>query len=179
MVAFTIDGAELDLPRNLALLDTNILIAFANPNDASHFDAKLFLEAQDEFVLAVAPPVIVEACSFLIGKLKLPQRAEWLLQWLLTPGTGVRLLPAPHGADEASLQTYLGADTAWMSRYKLDYVDSFLMQMAHRITTSCEIRPDLVIVTKDLSDFLGCFRRGYSYRVHDISSGETFDAGFI
>jgi predicted nucleic acid-binding protein len=177
MVAFAIDGAELELPRNLALLDTNILVALAYEHDPHHLEATLFVEEQQDFVLGVPPPVIVEACSFLIGKLKRRDRAEWLLQWLLTPGTGVRLLPAPHGAGELELQTFLGADSAWMALYKLDYVDAFLMQMANRITIACTFKPDLVIVTKDLTDFFRCFKGGYAYRVYDISSNETYDAG--
>lgn len=173
MVMFVLEGAEIDLPRNLALIDTNILVAFANPNDPEHDYAQLFLEEQEEFELAVAPPVIAEACSLLIGKMKLRERAEWLLSWILTPGSGIRLLPAPHGLPEGSLQQYLGEDVSWMKKHKIDYVDAYLMQMAHQITSSCTFRPDLVIVTNDLRDFLSCFGSGYSYRVHNITTGET------
>lgn len=174
MPIFAVNGADLDLPRNLALLDTNILIARADKTDQYHLEATLFLDEQEEFVLAVAPPVIGEACSYLIGKLKRRDRAEWLIQWLLTPGTGIRILPAPHGASESEVQSYLSADYAWMSQYKLDYVDSFLMQMADRITSASNYSPDLVIVTKDITDFLRCFQKGYAYRVHDISTSETY-----
>ncbi len=60
-----------------------------------------------------------------------------------------------------------------MTQHQLDYVDAYLMQMANQITSSCAFRPDLVIVTIDLKDFLRCFGKGYSYRVHNISTGET------
>lgn len=173
MVMFVVEGAEVDLPRNLALIDTNILVALADPSDEHHFAAQLFLDEQADFQLAVAPPVIAEACGFLIGSRKRRDRAEWLLNWLLSPGSGVRLLPAPHGSPEIAVQRYLGADLAWMTQHKLDYVDAYLMQMAHQITANCAFRPDLVIVTIDLKDFLRCFGRGYSYRVHDIASGNT------
>lgn len=173
MVMFLVEGAEIDLPRNLALIDTNILVALADPNDENHEYAQLFIEEQEDFQLAVAPPVIAEACSFLIGSRKKNDRAEWLLNWLLTPGSGIRLLPAPHGSPETSIQRYLGADAAYMKKHKLDYVDAYLMQMAHQITSNCAFRPDLVIVTNDLSDFLKCFGDGYNYRVHNIATGET------
>ena len=177
MVMFVVEGAEIDLPRNLALIDTNILIAMADPNDEDHDYALLFFEEQQDFELAVAPPVIAEACSLLIGSRKRRDRAEWLLNWLLNPGSGVRLLPAPHGSPEVAVQRYLGSDVSWMRQHKLDYVDAYLMQMAHQITSSCEFRPDLVIVTNDLRDFLRCFGGGYNYRIHDISTGETIGMG--
>ncbi|OUJ10332.1 type II toxin-antitoxin system VapC family toxin [Acetobacter sp. DsW_063] len=173
MVMFTVEGADIDLPRNLALIDTNILVAFADPTDDHHSYAQLFINEQEDFQLAVAPPVIGEACSLLIGKRKRRDRAEWLLQWLLSPGSGIRLLPAPHGSAEDVIQRYLGADVAWMNRHKLDYVDAYLMQMAHQITSNCTFRPDLVIVTNDLSDFIRCYGSGYKYRIHDISTGDT------
>lgn len=173
MVMFVVEGAEIDLPRNLALIDTNILVALADPKDDHHYDGWLFVEEQKHFQLAVAPPVIAEACSLLIGSRKRRDQAEWLLNWLLSPGSGIRLLPAPHGSPESAIQRYLGADVAFMTKHKLDYVDAYLMQMAHQITSSCAFRPDLVIVTNDLSDFLKCFGRGYSYRVHNISTGDT------
>ncbi|MDH4743171.1 type II toxin-antitoxin system VapC family toxin [Sphingomonas sp. CBMAI 2297] len=175
MVMFVVDGAEIDLPRNLALIDTNILVALADPDDQHHAYAQQFIDEQDDFQLAVAPPVIGEACSLLIGKRKRRDRAEWLLNWLLSPGSGIRLLPAPHGSPEASVQRYLGADLEWMTRHKLDYVDAYLMQMAHQITSNCTFRPDLVIVTNDMRDFLRCFNGGYRYRVHDVATGDTID----
>lgn len=177
MVMFVVEGAEIDLPRNLALIDTNILVAMADPDDQDHDYALLFIEEQEDFQLAVAPPVIAEACSLLIGSRGRRDLADWLLQWLLSPGSGIRLLPAPHGSPEEAVQRYLGSDIAWMRQYRLDYVDAYLMQMAHYITSRCEFRPDLVIVTNDLKDFLRCFGGGYSYRIHNISTGETIGMG--
>lgn len=175
MVLFMVEGAEIDLPRNLALIDTNILVALADPKDKHHEYAWLFVEVQRDFQLAVAPPVIAEACSFLIGSRKRRDRAEWILRWLLSPGSGIRLLPAPHGSPEAAIQRYLDADVAYMSKYKLDYVDAYLMQMAHAITSNCSFRPDIVIITNDLSDFTKCFGCGYSYRIYDMATGETLE----
>ncbi|WP_370168467.1 PIN domain-containing protein [Sinorhizobium fredii] len=176
MPSFAIEGAELDLPRNLAILDSNILIALALQDDQRHDEVHIFIDCQTEFILGVPPPVIAEACGFLIGKAKRPDRAEWLLRWLLTPGTGVLLLPAPHDVKEQAIQAYLNSDAGWMSLHKLDYVDAYLMQMASVITERCEYKPDLVIVTGDMRDYLRCLRKGYAYRIHDVSSGETYNA---
>lgn len=174
MVSWVIHGAEFELPRNLALLDTNVLVARAHEDDAHHLNALYFLDSQEDFVLGVAPPVIAEACSLLIGKLKRPDRAEWLLRWLLTPGTGIRLLPAPHAVAEVEAEAFLLSNVDWMAKRNLDYVDSFLMQMAHRLTVTCAFKPDLVIVTADLRDFVTCYNSGFAYRIHDLGSNQTF-----
>lgn len=172
MPTFAITGSELELPRNLALLDTNILIALADPDYPHHPDIKTWLDYQEDYILGVPPPVIVEACNFITGKLKRPDRADFLLRWLLTPGNAVRILPAPHDVAESAVQTYLGADVEWMAQHRLDYVDAFLMQMANRITDACQFRPDLVIVTMDLGDFLRCLKKGYAFRIYDpVSDG--------
>ena len=175
MATFKIEGTDLDLPRNLALLDSNILIAFALADEPQHAEASIFLECKDEFVLGVAPPVIGEVCSFLIGKRKRRDRALWLVRWLLTPGNCVKLLPAPHNSDEDALSSYLRTDIDWMDAHGLDFVDSYLMHMADTITETCKYRPDVVIVTSDLNDYLRCFKRGCQYRVYDISNNETYD----
>ncbi|MDF3856598.1 PIN domain-containing protein [Paracoccus pantotrophus] len=172
MPIFPISEVELDLPRNLALLDTNVLIALFDKGDANYEDARYFLEAHTELVLGIAPPVIVEACGIFIGKMKRSDLAAEMLQWVITPGTGLRLLPAPHQLSEPAILQYLSADAGWMRDWRVDYVDAFLMQMAHQITKVCSLHPELVIVTKD-SDFLRCRGKGYGYRIHNIVSDET------
>lgn len=172
MPFFSIEGIELDLPRNLALLDTNVIIAIFDPNDENYEDAQYFLSAYPELILGVAPPVIAEACGLLIGKMKRGDLAAEMMQWLITPGTGLRLLPAPHNLTNDEIMQYLGADANWMRENRVDYVDAFLMQMAHTITEKCSFNPDLTIVTKD-SDFLRCRGKGYGYRIHNIVSDET------
>jgi len=50
-----IPGAELDLPRNIAILDTNVLVAYADDRDQHHEQAFVFLEAEDSYVWLVPP----------------------------------------------------------------------------------------------------------------------------
>jgi hypothetical protein len=104
--------AVLDLPRNLALLDTNVLVAYANDEDALHDQAQLFIESQDEFELIVVPPVIVEACG-LLAKRRLQRTVFYLLNWILTPGNVV-LLPSPH--PPLAVNEILAGHTSWMTK---------------------------------------------------------------
>jgi len=175
MPLYPIEGIELDLPRNLAILDSNILIALALPDDELHAEVRLFIQEQDEFVFGVPPPVVAEACSFIIGKRKRHDLALNLMRWLMTPGSGVILLPAPHGPNERDIQAYLNADAAWMLKHKLDYVDSYLMQMANMVTMYCNFKPGLTIITKDMRDYIRCSHQGYSFSIYDISQGEVLD----
>jgi predicted nucleic acid-binding protein len=175
MPLYPIEGIELDLPRNLAILDSNILIALALPDDSLHAEVEQFIEEQDQFIFGVPPPVVAEACSFIIGKKKRHDLALNLLRWLLTPGSGVILLPAPHGPRESDIQAYLNADSAWMLKHHLDYVDAYLMHMAHMVTVSCQLKPGLIIITKDMKDYLRCWQQGYSFSVYDITQREVLD----
>ncbi|OOO18564.1 hypothetical protein BS627_17510 [Agrobacterium salinitolerans] len=175
MPLYPIEGIELNLPRNLAILDTNILIALALPDDALHAEVEQFIDDQDQFIFGVPPPVVAEACSFIIGKKKRHDLALNLLRWLLTPGNGVVLLPAAHGPKESDIQAYLNADVAWMLKHKLDYVDAYVMQMADMLTRYCQLRPGLVIITKDMKDYLRCWQQGYIFSVFDITQKEILD----
>src|SRR3954463_6701666 len=94
MPIFPIPGGEIDLPRNLALLDTNVLAAFANEEDSLHEQAKFFIEDENYFSLIVVPPVIVETCG-LLAKRTYQAKLLALLQWLWTPGN-VIFLPSHH-----------------------------------------------------------------------------------
>lgn len=175
MPIYAIEGVEIELPRNLAILDTNILIALALPDDEFHAEVEQFFEDQDKFIFGVPPPVIVEACSFIIGARKRHDLALKLLQWLLTPGSGVILLPAPHGPGEREVQAFLSADSAWMTKHNLDYVDAYVMQMADMVTRYCEYNPGLLIITNDMKDYWRCWQQGYAFSVYDITQREIID----
>lgn len=172
MVAYSIEGSVLELPRNLALLDSNALVALIDDRDDHHEDAQLFFEAQEDYILAVAPPVIAEAWGVI--RSRRPDRAHKLIQTILDPGVGIRILPAPHHVEESHVQDYLHENANWMQKFAIDYVDAFLMGMADRITLTCDMSPFIVIVTTDLRDFPRCLNGGYSYGVYVLGSNETF-----
>lgn len=164
MPIFGVPAGELDLPRNLALLDTNVLVALANPGDQHHEQARLFIDAEDRFELGVIPPVVVEACGLLSRRRDRGVALE-LLTWIKTPGN-VRILPSPHAPLEVS--EIFVSHTSWMQQFDLDYVDTYLMETANRISRACDLSPYLPIVTFDTGDFLRCASRGYSFSLYDM-----------
>jgi predicted nucleic acid-binding protein len=161
---FEIAGTTLDIPRNVALVDTNVLVALADDTDQHHEQASLFFDVGTDYQLLVAPPVITETCGMLIRRREMGI-ALGLMSWLLTPGNAI-ILPTPHppvGVDLA-----LSQHTAWMRQFRVDYVDAYLMEIAHRLTTTCDLRPHLPIVTFDTGDYLRSSLRGYSFSVYDM-----------
>lgn len=164
MVAFKIAEGELDLPRNIALLDTNVLVAYVNPADQHHAQASLFIESEDKYILVVTPPVIVEACG-LLSKRRDRQLALGLLAWIRTPGK-VMLLPTPYPPLETEPVFISHSD--YMKVNELDYVDTYLMETANRISRVCDLRPFLPIVTFDTGDFLKCATKGYTFSLYDM-----------
>lgn len=163
MPIFPIPGGEIDLPRNLALLDTNVLAAFANVDDDLHEQAKFFIENENEFILLVVPPVIAETCG-LLSKRTMQSRLLNLLQWLGTPGN-VIFLPSHHFP---TLPATLISHTHWMRKYNIDYVDSYLIETAHKITQVCDLKPSAPIVTFDTKDFWRCSSQGQSFSIFDM-----------
>jgi predicted nucleic acid-binding protein len=134
MPIFPISGAELDLPRNVALVDTNVLVALADDRDQHHEQTVLFFEAGSDYQLLVAPPVIVEACGMLIRRRREQRAALGLVRWLLTLGNAI-VLPAPHAPTDVNAVLFDHA--GWMRKFEIDYVDAYLMEIAHRLTTVC------------------------------------------
>ncbi|MEF2549265.1 PIN domain-containing protein [Aurantimonas sp. E1-2-R+4] len=171
MTDFLIPPAELRLPRNLALLDTNVLVAFVDERDNLHEQAQLFVEEEIEYALFVAPPVVVEACGLLASRKK--EHIAWnLLAWVLTPGI-VTLLPSIHPPSDtaAALREHAG----WMRRHRVDYVDSYLMEVAHRLSCACDLRPGARIVTFDTGDYFKCSRQGYRFSLYDMKDLQPVD----
>jgi hypothetical protein len=58
-----------DLPRNIAFLDTNVLVSLANPNDEWH-DQTIAALDMGEYRWAVALGSLIEAWNFLVGRVR-------------------------------------------------------------------------------------------------------------
>ena len=162
MPQYRIPGANLDLPRNLASLDTNVLVALANPDDQRHEDTCAVLEVE-EFRWLVIPSVLVEVWGLLVGSRGMRDRALALFAWLLTPGN-VILLPDSRRPLEEHV------DSA--ATHRIDIVDAELVRLADYITRSCNLVPDVFIVTFDTGDFLRCKSDGYRFSIYDMNTFE-------
>src|SRR5438552_16047651 len=90
MPNWDVPASTRDIPRNIALLDTNVLIAFINPTDPRHDETQAALD-MGEYHWAVSQPNIIEAWNFLVGKVKRPDLAYALMDWVLTPGQVILL----------------------------------------------------------------------------------------
>lgn len=160
-----IAGVDIDLPRNVALVDTNVLVARFNPRDALHEEATLTLDDDDRFEWVVTAPVLVEACGLLMQRSGHSSVVE-MLKWLVTPGNRVRLLACIEGPKE--LEQRLPEHTAFIARRKVDLVDAYLMRAASVITHVCGLVPNTPIVTSDSKDFHNGRGAGYRYSLLDL-----------
>lgn len=174
MVMLRIAEQEIDLPRNIALLDTNVLVAFVDDRDNDHLQAALVLEELTDYVWVVSLPVIVEACG-LLGSRRGFRAVVQLLGWLLTPGKAW-ILPGSHPSLKPDRAVWSHRD--WMVKFGIDYVDAHLMELADAITIQCGLRPFLPIVTFDTSDFLKCASQGRRYSLYDMRALEFLDFQF-
>lgn len=116
MVTFRVPEQELELPRNIGLLDTNVLVAFVDNRDAWHELSVLLIEENEDYEWSVNLPVVVEACGLLGARCGQTQVLT-LLRWLLTPGN-VWLLPGSHPSlspTKMLLITLLGWINLWLT----------------------------------------------------------------
>src|SRR4028118_1838040 len=171
MPLLSIGGAEIDLPRNVALLDTNVLVAYADDTDNDHGAALLAIDENTDYLWLVSLPVVVEA-SGLLGRRRGHRAVLGLLLWLLTPGN-VIILPGSHPDLEPDVALRRHSD--WMRQHVLDYVDSHLMDLANTLTLKLQLMPDLPIATFDTTDFFKCAGRGLRYSLYNVREFELID----
>jgi predicted nucleic acid-binding protein len=158
----------VQVPRNLALIDTNVLVAYHDQRDNLHEQAEEFIEAGGDYILVVVPPVIVEACGLLTRNANRPTTQK-MLDWLVTPGNVLLIPDLPAHADET---IELSHKSSWMEKYKIDFVDVYLMRIADHLTRYFELTPAAPIITFDTRDFVRCALRGLDYCIYDM---RTFD----
>ena len=159
MPQWIVPQRECELPRNIALLDTNVLVALFDQNDPRHADTEAAIDLA-QFAWGVSYAAIIEAWNFLVGKVTRPDYAIQMMEWILTPGN-VALI-----ADE-----YEQVDAAhgYSRRFGVDIVDAALLDLAHRITQACSLSPSVHVATYDAKDFLRLFgRKDLHFNVYDM-----------
>ena len=159
MPIWTVAERVYDLPRNIALLDTNVLVALVNPNDGWHQHT---VDALDlgEYVWAVPHASLLEAWNMLVGRERRTDLAYQLMSWVLTPGRAILVGDAIEPVSVA--HTY-------SQRFGIDLVDASLLELADRVSRECDIQPAVQIATYDTGDFLRLFGpSGLSFNVYDM-----------
>jgi predicted nucleic acid-binding protein len=148
-----------DLPRNIAFLDTNVLVSLANPNDEWH-DQTIAALDMGEYRWAVALGSLIEAWNFLVGRVRRKEFAYDLMTWMLTPGNAILVGDAVEPVSTAHF---------YSQRYAIDLVDASLIDLADRMSKACELNPAVHVATYDTRDFLRLFGvSGLSFHVYDM-----------
>ena len=148
-----------DVPRNIAFLDTNVLISLVDPNDVWHDQTVAALD-MGEYRWAVVLGSLIEAWNFLVGRVKRTQLAYDLMSWVLTPGNAILVGDAIEPVSTAHL---------YSQRYAIDLVDASLIDLADRVSKACELNPAVHVATYDTRDFLRLFGvSGLSFHVYDM-----------
>lgn len=159
MPTWHVPQREYDIPRDIALLDTNVLIAMFDEGDVRHSDTLAAIDL-GAFRWAVTQGTIIEAWNFLVGKVKRIDFAYTMMGWLLTPGNTILVGDAIEDIEAAH---------RYSMNFKIDIVDAGLVDIADRLTRACCIFPPVHVATYDVGDFLRLFGRiDLSFNVYDM-----------
>jgi len=164
MPTYRTESCEVDVRRDLLLLDTGLLVAKFLPEDRKHDDAETFLELYgEERQLAVPIPVVIEAWGFLVGSRKRWDCGMELLSWVSNPGNAIVLLS--QNIDDFD-------DVRCLSRLiHVDYIDASLSCLANDVTMQCGMSPHASVATFDTGDFMRCRAKwGLRFRIFDLNS---------
>lgn len=159
MPSWTVAERVYDLPREIAFLDTGVLIALVNPRDNWHAHTVAVLDL-GEYRWAVTNSNLIEAWNFLVGREKRRDLAIHLMDWVLTPGNVILVGDAIEPVSTAHNYTHV---------HRIDIVDAALLDLADRISRECKISPAVHVATYDAGDFLRLFGSpGLHFNVYDM-----------
>jgi predicted nucleic acid-binding protein len=164
-------GIDVSIPRNIALLDTNVLVAYFDASDGHHDDATLVMEECEEYVWVLTPPVITEAAALIARRLDNLWAVRMIL-WMVTLERTI-ILPANHHIQPPEAVLQKNADL--MSKHVIDYVDSYLMDLADSLSHKLELKPSTPIATFDKRDFFRCAGKGLRYSVYSTDDLELIE----
>ena len=150
MPNWTLAERAYELPRDIALLDTNVLVALINPHDDWHDHTVAALDL-GEYSWAVTLPALIEAWNLLDGRERRTDLAYQLMSWVLTPGRAILLGDEIEPIDVAH---------SYSQRVGIDFAD--------RLSRACGFEPAVQIATYDTGDFLRLFGPGLSFNVYDM-----------
>lgn len=161
---FAAPASVVELPRNVALLDSNFIVALANEKDSSHAQVVEFLEADFDFTWILTHPVLVE-CSGLLSRRRDKAYALQVISWFTEFSSRRHINSTFILSDEGS--AYADAQHL-MNVFSIDYVDAFLIEVADKISRAGGFAKGIPIVTFDTGDFSRCIGAGYMYSIWDM-----------
>lgn len=157
-----IQGGMLTLPRNIALIDTNLVVARFDPNDEHHAAAVLTLDEDTRYEWVLTGPVLVESCGMILSRAGAAALARFF-SWVVTPGRGIIVMSVAEGPNEHSSRWQEHAEFS-IAR-NLDFVDAYLMRVATILSKS--FGGTLIPIATADSDFYRGGGTGYCYGVLD------------
>ena len=170
MLYFEIAGQTVGYERNVAFVDTNIVLdAFSDDEDKAGLAQLMLIEG--DYQVFVPWPVVVEACGMLSKGVEQLKR-QAMLDWFMQPSTP-DILPSPHHADD--LMSVFGEQVECMRKWSIDYVDAHLMEVAHRFTLHGKLMPAATILTRDQRDFMRLFKQQYHFSLDDLNDQRLED----
>lgn len=167
MPFFEVASANIELNRDVVILDTNVLYAAFSEADAMHMDSKTYLEVPSQFIVPM--PVIVETWGLLVGRDKRWESGFELLQWIIDPRSGVVVIT--HCESVADIHSLA-------SKLHIDCVDATILHLADRISKECHLNPPCTVATYDTRDFFQSMRY-YRFKLTllDLRTGDSMDLG--
>lgn len=137
MPEYAVENRSCWIYHHTRMVDTNVIVAYFDPDDKHHESAKTFLDylAEQGHVPLIPLTVIVEAWGVCPEKYQ-----HSMIEWLAQPGN-VILLP-----EDSALYS---AATLIATKFKTDIVDALLIQYAKVVTDRCALPKPLPIVTFD------------------------------
>jgi len=164
MPIWTVLQREYDLPRNIAFLDTNVLVSLMDDRDQWHENTHAVLEL-NEFRWAVTHANLIEAWNLLVGRGKRIDLAHDLMNWALTPGQVILVGDAIEPVATASLYSRI---------HRVDLVDAGLLDLTSRVSADCGLVPYAHVATYDAADFLRLFgTAGLTFHVYDMRDASS------
>ena len=163
MPTWQIDKRAYEIPAaRLAILDTCVLIAVADPHDGLHGKTIARLDEAD-YHWAVAHAAYLEAWNFLVGKARNRSTANQLYAWVSTPGNAIILGEALEPFDPPNRIA---------QSHSIDLVDVSLAGLATRITRECELYSPAFVATYDTGDFTRLYGRAdMQFGIFDMHDG--------
>lgn len=139
MPLYRVDECIIEIARDAVLLDTNVLVALFLQDDDYHGDTEVFFE-MNNYQWLIPVVVVVETWGLLHARTKSLSAGQLLFDWLNTPGQRIVVLPQSEKLEK---------DHELLKALYLDCVDAMIANLAHEITTQCNLVPALPIATFD------------------------------